>query len=656
MGRTDRDANDQASSSLTGDRGETREREEQSLLRPSLEIFRGAVDKSPNAVGFGQRGLIIYANASMRSLLKVADESELVGRPIAELIDRFVHPDDRSRLLTHVVDIVTSGQTQSAIPARILRRGAAGEVELTIVKLTSDGEAVYGLGARDVTEGNEATRAVRRGEAGFRHAIEGSPDAVLVHHGGVIRYVNQALLELLGYGSCGEIVGKPAISVVHPDDHAVVRARISVAAQPGHVNPLLEQRWVRKDGRAIAVEVRSQALIFDGEPAALAIARDVQERKELQARLMQADRMASVGTLASGVAHEINNPLSFVIANLGVLADELQKLARQLPAARELVDVLADAREGADRVRRIVRDLGAFSRPEEDKRGPVDIVRVLEWSINMTWTQIRHRARLVKDYGAVPFVDSNEFRLSEVFVNLLVNAAQAIPEGNVAKNEIRLLTRLDNSGRVVVEVRDSGSGIPREIRNRIFEPFFTTKSVGVGTGLGLSICHGIVTQLGGEISVDSELGKGSTFRVILPAAHGLPAEAALSEPKAPPARRGRVLVVDDELLVGTSVQRALASEHDVVIVSSGQGALERLSAHEHFDVILCDLMMPEMTGMDLHAELRKRWPQLSERLVFITGGTFTPGAREFLERVANQRLEKPFDMEDLRVLIRDRIS
>jgi CheY-like chemotaxis protein len=239
-----------------------------------------------------------------------------------------------------------------------------------------------------------------------------------------------------------------------------------------------------------------------------------------------------------------------------------------------------------------------------------------------------------------------------VFVNLLINAAQAITDPIAERNEIRVRCSTNEAGCALIEVSDTGRGIAPENMSRIFEPFFTTKPVGVGTGLGLSICHGIVTQLGGEIQVESRLGRGSTFRVLLP-----PCDDAARlggrerRGEEPPGSRGRVLVIDDEPMVGAAVARTLAPHHDVTTVSTARAALEHLEADPRFDVVLCDLMMPGMTGMELHARLSASAPALTERMIFLTGGAFTPHAREFLDRVPNPRLEKPFESEALRSVV-----
>src|SRR6266700_1436861 len=393
--------------------------------------------------------------------------------------------------------------------------------------------------------------------------------------------------------------------------------------------------------------------------------------------------MAAVGTLAAGVAHEINNPLAYIVANIDFTRRELAMHAAKLesltpppvpvtanaPSAAparpstlggslaEILEALDEARQGAERVRNIVRDLKVFGRGNEESRGPVVLRRVLDSSINIAWSEIRHRARLVKDYADVPPIDGNESRLGQVFLNLLLNAAQAITEGDADRNEIRVSTRTDRLGRAIVEVRDSGLGIPPEILARIFDPFFTTKPEGVGTGLGLWICKGILAGLGGEISVESELGRGSIFRVVMPPAAIDGADERADRAPARVDKRGeRVLIIDDEPMILGALRRALGAEYRVTCLSDGREALARFAAGERFDVILCDLMMPDTTGMDLHAAIDRIAPGQGQRMIFVTGGAFTPRAREFLEHVPNPRIEKPVDFQNLRVLMKNLIG
>jgi PAS domain S-box-containing protein len=416
----------------------------------------------------------------------------------------------------------------------------------------------------------------------------------------------------------------------------------------------------------------SPRLGANGEVTGLVgISREVTEQKRVQAQLLVADRMFSVGLLAAGVGHEINNPLAAVMANLDLANHFLGQLAASGSPnhlVKELEEALREARTGAERVRNIVRDLRMFSRGGDEGRQLVDTERVMDSAVRMAWNEIRHRARLIKEYRNVPRVNASESRLAQVFLNLLVNAAQALPEGHATENEIRVATHL-RGDKVVVEVTDTGPGIPPEAMGRLFTPFYTTKPVGVGTGLGLSICHRIITGLGGEITVDTEVGRGTTFRVALPAMEASAEEAAAAAEAAatpevredaaaapgPALSAARVLVVDDESMIGRAIHRMLSAHYDVTVVTRARDALDRIHGGARFDVILCDLLMPEMTGMDLHDELVLTAPDQAAAMVFVTGGAFTPRAREFLAEMASRCIEKPFDTNTLRSVVAERI-
>ncbi len=379
---------------------------------------------------------------------------------------------------------------------------------------------------------------------------------------------------------------------------------------------------------------------------------------ETQAQLVATERMAAVGSLAAGVAHEINNPMSFVLSNVNFALDAWGDPARWHEDQAEATAALREAAVGAERVRAIVKGLMAFSRAEEDRSGPVNVEAVLEATFRLAWNAIKHQALLVREYRPVPSVELSEGRLGQLVVNLVMNALDAMPERDPLQNVVRVRTRTSSDGWAVIEVSDNGSGISPEVRARLFDAFFTTKSKGAGTGLGLSICKHIVDSAGGRLSVETAPGRGSTFRIELPPAKK-PAEAlpppAPAPAAPPPAARARVLVVDDEPMVGASLRRAL-SAHDVVSVTSAREALARIEGGERFDVILCDVMMPGMSGPELYAELDRRGSDAARRLVFLTGGAVHPSTREFLARTPAAVLEKPFDAAALRALVAAAVS
>jgi len=397
----------------------------------------------------------------------------------------------------------------------------------------------------------------------------------------------------------------------------------------------------------------------DGVIGGLAIVEDISERKRIEAGLARADRMVSIGTLAAGVAHEINNPLVYVTLGLELIGRELEKFrsTAQAPGEEDWARVrslCADALDGAERVRSIVRDLHTFSRGEEERTGPVDVEKVLDSSINVAMNHIRPRARLVRDYQPLLPVLADESRIGQVFLNLLVNAAQAVPEGAPDEHRIVVRTRQGPGREAIIEVEDSGVGIEPWKMKSIFEPFWTDKPIGVGLGLGLSIVHNIVSSLGGDIQVRSEPGRGSTFRVALPARDVV---AAKEHRPPPPAhvhtgKRPRVLLVDDEAHLGITLAVGLRDQADLVAVRSGREAVHTLMTDDAFDLVLCDLMMPDLTGMDVFEQVAAKRPALRGRFVFMTGGAVTERARKFLEQIPGQRLDKPFRLEQVEALLR----
>jgi signal transduction histidine kinase len=437
----------------------------------------------------------------------------------------------------------------------------------------------------------------------------------------------------------------PLVKLVHPDDlHAVVDVFHDLSSTGFEKQFRLratptEERWV------LCLAQRADHASMSGTIV------DVTHRKKLESQVELLDRLSSLGTLSAGVAHEINNPLAFVMSNLDFVLSQLASHPDP-----DVLEALKEAREGATRVAGIVRGLRAFSRTEEAQEPyPVDVRPVLESALRMTEKHVASKASLKVNIAEVPKVTAVEGRLQQVLMNLLINAADAIADTPAAHGEVHVSVAAPDPEHVCIEVRDTGVGMSPDVLARAFDPFFTTKPTGKGTGLGLSICHGLVTAMGGQIEVESELGVGTTMRLRLMRAFEVDdAPDTSSHPVlvAPSSAPLRVLVIDDEPMIHRALKRLL-KRHHVVGALGVRSALDVLSVRHDFDVILCDLMMPEGTGMDFYEQLRASWPELLDRVVFMTGGAFTEQARDFIEHVPNQKVLKPLDEQALLRLMAD---
>jgi DNA-binding response OmpR family regulator/nitrogen-specific signal transduction histidine kinase len=384
---------------------------------------------------------------------------------------------------------------------------------------------------------------------------------------------------------------------------------------------------------------------------AVSVSRDVTAERLAHEQLLISDRMASIGMMAAGVGHEINNPLSAVVANLEMATTDLAALGAAIGVDQlgELPDEIRGASEAARRVHQIAMDLKVFSGGQADENTPIDVESVLDSAVRMGWNLVQHRARVVRHYGAVPKASGAEARLGQVFLNLIVNAAQAIPDGDAEGNEIRLVTRLDDQDRIVIDIADTGSGIAPHVMSRLFTPFVTTKPVGIGTGLGLSICQRLVNAMGGSIWAESAPGRGTVFHVALPRADAVSVTVSAAPPAGEPGdtARAKILIVDDEDMIGMILRRAF-KQHDVTVMTNAREALAEIAAGARYDAIVCDLMMPVMTGIEFHGELTRQFPDQARAIIFLTGGAFTKEAATFLASVGNQQLEKPFDVGRLK--------
>jgi PAS domain S-box-containing protein len=640
-------------------------------LRRSEGGFRAALDAFPAFVALYERGRLLYVNPSLAAALR-RPAAELAHQPLEVLF----HPDDRPELdaLQLAVEQGAEAPTRGRQVRLLPSGGGAIFVEVQLfARFEFGAHTARGLLAIDVTERQrmaETNRILMNTLPDLVMRITRDGTLLDVQGGGHLASTRATLAPMVGQQQ------SPLLSaLVSPELIAQGREALTAAFESGEEQS--RQLVAGEDERTYELRVVPRS---DGAEA-LVLVRDVTQAVRDDRQLAITERMASLGTLAAGIAHEINNPLTFLTANHELLEEGLTKLERgervDVAELRQLVD---EAREGTRRVRDIVASLRTFSRVEvKVVPTPIDPVVAFDRALAICSTELRHKAVLERELTRVGSVLGDESQLIQVLVNLLMNAIQSLPEAKLGT--IRVVSRADSGGRVRLEVQDTGGGIPPHVQKRIFDPFFTTKPPGQGTGLGLSISDRIIRDMGGELRVTSEVGRGSTFSVLLPPApaapqrhpptRSAPVEAPSTRaPRAPEVREDapeegeagptqprvrvaagapvEVLVVDDDLLVQRSLVRTLErAGHRVVAAESAEVALVRLGGGSLPDVILCDVMMPHTSGVELFERVRALRGELAGRFVFMTGGAFSDAMQASVLASGRPLLDKPLELAAL---------
>lgn len=435
-----------------------------------------------------------------------------------------------------------------------------------------------------------------------------------------------------------------------PDPAALVAAGVSDFSIDGAELDarlaLAVARIIREEGSA----GRAQAVV-PGAPSCPKNAGDSPGQGVDEPRLLAAERLACMGSLAACIAHEINNLLTYVIGNLDYAARGLGTLVGTADGDRargvRMEMAIADVREGVERIRGVAQDLRSFSEPELGVRGPLDVRRVLDVSIKLASNEIRHRARLERRFLEVPPVRASAPLLQQVFLRLLLETARSIPEGSAQAHTIVIATGIADDGRIVVELSEAAVALAVRLGRAALPG-----GEGADRQPWLVVCETIVASLGGELFAGPPEAPG--FRVVLPRTAELDEPSPEPPPKPTPiaSLRGgdvaaRILVVDDEPVIAATIRRAL-EPYDVYIVTSGRDALE-LCRGQHFDLVLCDLMMPDLTGMDLYEALSHDGDGVEQRIIFMTGGAFTERAQRFARGVPS--IDKPFGVDELLMVV-----
>jgi PAS domain S-box-containing protein len=459
-------------------------------------------DNFPDLVLVFRAGRIVYVNAALCRTLGYDSPDALVGQSPCVL----VRPEDEALVLQRMNEAML-GRIDQAERKLVRRDGDLVSVEVAAQPLEFEGEPAVVCVARDLTDRQKLASDLAASNARFRTLLRAMQDVVFSVDTS-LRYTSMYGISTEGGPPAASVHGKRAQDLMMPAEAAVHEVAYTRAFRGENV--VFE--WshdARGETRHYQTAVSPLRDASGAIHELVGVTRDVTKNRLLQDELLLSERLATVGSLAAGLAHEINNPLGALLLNLELLVE----------AAPSPVDeALTDAWDAAKRVRDIVHDVKMFARAADERHGTVDMRTLLDSTIRLAMSEIKHRGRVTKAYAVEPCIaQGNESRLGQVLLNLVVNAAQALPDGQYAKNEIRLAVRREGES-VVVEIADNGSGMPPEVVARLFTPFFTTKAPGVGTGIGLSISKRIIDAVGGTISVESEVGRGTTFRVRLPAA------------------------------------------------------------------------------------------------------------------------------------------
>ncbi|HID62589.1 MAG TPA: GAF domain-containing protein [Anaerolineae bacterium] len=481
---------------------------------------------------------------------------------------------------------------------------------------------------------------VRWSEERYRDLFENANDLIFtLDRDFNITDANKVGERLTGY-TLEEARGMNVSHFLSPKD--LERARLFLAnllaGRP--VQQPFEVEIMRKDGGKVLCEITGRLIKKEGKPVGVhCIARDVTERRRLQEQLLQSEKLSAIGQMISGVAHELNNPLTTVMGFAQLL--QAEELGDQVKQDLEKIS------QAAERARRIVRNLLIFARQHKPGKKYVDINEIIQRTLELRAYQLKvdNITVTLELDERLPRTMADPYQMQQVFLNLINNAHQAMVAD---RGRGHLTVRSQMAGDTIqVTIMDDGPGIPEKDMRRIFDPFFTTKEVGEGTGLGLAICYGIVQKHGGRIWAESEVGRGTTFTVELPVKEmDLGAVSISPEGLEPSTATGKtVLVVEDEEAIAALLTRILEAEgHQVDTASDGRAAVKMLERRD-YDLIISDLKMAGMNGQKLYSHLQKTHPPLARRVLFITGDVVSADTRAFLERVSNPYLSKPFPMD-----------
>jgi PAS domain S-box-containing protein len=509
----------------------------------------------------------------------------------------------------------------------------------------------------------QAEEALRESEERYRRLVELAPDAIVVHSGGKIVFLNAAGARLIGAARAEELTGRDLLDFVHPNSRAAVVERMQVMLERGESVPRITERFLRLDGTSVEADVVATPLRYHDAPAVLVMARDITERlrieeaqRALEEQLRQAQKMEAVGQLAGGIAHDFNNLLTTILTMCQMLQSELPG---DVAAQGDLTAIRGAAQRGSE----LTRKLLAFSRHQQLQLRPLPVEPLVSEFLRMARRVVPEDVEVRLEVGVPDVtVTADPAALEQVLMNLVTNARDSMPAGGRLTIGVARATVDAEDGRaggddrpgeyVVLSVGDTGVGMDAETLRRVFEPFFTTKPVGQGTGLGMPMVYGLVKEHGGFVRIDSEVSRGTTIRVFLPADAGTPA-APTATPAEPRGGSETILLVEDDEALRRAGTRVLTKfGYTVIAASNGVEALDVMRRTEKPpDLIVSDVVMPYASGPQFLQALREAG--VSPRILFTSGYT----ARDVNDRMPLEPdmpfLAKPWSITDLLRRVRE---
>ncbi|MBN1485877.1 MAG: PAS domain S-box protein [Chloroflexia bacterium] len=641
------DEQGQASAALLVAQDVTERWQTWNALRESEERYRTLFEQSNDGIYLLFDGRFVLTNTRFEEMFEISREQvrspdfsflELIAsksRPMIQERDNKIDRGEPVPLRYEFTALTAGGREFQA------------ETSVSYIPYRG-GLATQGV-VRDITVHKQALEALSESEERYRHLVEFMPLGLAIHQDGRLCMINQAGVDMLGYDSDQEMLGRPALEAVHPEDHPQVLERMKHLAA-GCTVPWQEERFLRKDGSIVNVEVQASALNYEGRPAVLVVVRDVSERRQLEAQLRQAQKMEAIGRLAGGVAHDFNNLLTAIGGYSELLLGSL-KINDPLRHEAEAI------REAVVKASQLTQQLLTFSRRQVISLRVVNLNHVLQGLEQMLQRLIGEDIRL----KVIPDPQLGNARMDpqqmeQVIVNLVVNAREAMPSGglltletaNVELDEsyTRHHAQVQAGDYILLSISDTGSGIFPEVQEHIFEPFFTTKEE--GTGLGLAIVYGIVKQFNGHIQVYSEVGQGTTFKIYLPRVDQVvQPETPLRQQATWSGGSETILVVEDSDMVRRLTTRILRRlGYQILEAENGDQALDMVASCEGaVDLLLTDVVMPHMSGLVLADKIRQRYPEL--RVLYMSGYTNHFIAQHGMLQPGSELVQKPFTPQEL---------